>query len=150
MYHKSQKILYQPPTSPLSHHPHHYSTNIPQSPTKQLSPVEATVLFVWSLEKSLLHIYTLTVWSCLWGVVFLSVCVCVCLVCNVPHSSYAEQRKGQWPHFTRGARGGWWRAKWLMAEGEKAKQVDVPREHPLSRSRYLQRCHVSILVTTCK
>lgn len=45
---------------------------------------------------------------------FGGVCVCVCRVCCTPHSSDAERRKGQWPHFTRGAGGAdgeqsdWW------------------------------------------
>lgn len=148
MYHKSQKILYQPPhPSPTTH--------IITPPTSHKAPLSSSVLLrqqdcLCEALKNLFCTFTHWLYGPAFGELFSSVCVCVCLVCNVPHSSYAEQRKGQWPHFTRGARGGWWRAKWLMAEGEKAKRVDVPREHPVSRSRYLQCCHVSILVTTYK
>lgn len=44
----------------------------------------------------------------------------------MPHSSDSAWRKGQWPNFTRGARGGWI-TSWLMVEGRR------PNDGPVSR-----------------
>lgn len=93
----------------------------PWSPAQQLSPEEQKQHACWSGRPSNMLQRTSLCWlyDPAFEGMFPPVSVCVCCM---PHSSDAEQRKGQWPHFSRGAYReelGEWRAKWLMAEGKR-------------------------------
>lgn len=81
------------------------------------------------------NISTPSLWPCLWRAVS-SVFerVCVCWVYCMAHSSDAERRKGQRPHF-RGARGGW-KAQWLMAEGRRKMTLWTGGCHTIVSTRW--------------
>lgn len=126
MYHKSQKILYQPPhPSPTTH--------IITPPTSHKAPLSSSVLLrqqycLCEALKNLFCTFTHWLYGPAFGELFSSVCVCVCVwsvTCHIPRMQSSVKGSGPTSPEVQEGGGGeqsdWWlrgrRPKGWMCRG---------------------------------